>query len=89
MSAKTNCLHNPKYILENSIRIRLEPKGAVIYTKHHSGYFVNKSGLKILNVLKKPKTIDEISNETNESINTVTEFIEKLQVLGLINVKKP
>lgn len=72
--------------INDSIKIREEKNGAIIYTPYFNGFFLNKAAWKILNYCREKITIGKITLNLGYTIDIVSDFIARALTLGIIDV---
>jgi hypothetical protein len=71
----------------DGVRIRVESEGAVIYTPHFNGYYVNNHGVLMLELLRDAGAqLSLLVDRTPFDIDEIKDFIADLLVLGIADV---
>jgi len=72
----------------DSIKIRPERDGAIVYTPYFNGFYINKSAYEILECCNGDGkvSINNISSKLGYAPGTVINFIARALTLGLVNV---
>ena len=68
------------------VRIREEDEGAVVYTPHFNGYYLNHLGREVLGFAAEATALSSLAECTSLDIDEIKDFIADLMVLGIVNV---
>lgn len=68
------------------VRVRPEDDGAVLYTPHFNGYYVNELGAELVNAACGLTRIAELSASVGLDIDATSEFVAELLLLGIVDV---
>lgn len=72
--------------LVEGIRIREEDEGAVVYTPHFNGYYLNHLGREVLGLAAAATTLSSLAECTLLDIDEIKDFIAELMMLGIVDV---
>lgn len=69
------------------VHVRSESCGAVVYTPHYNGYYVNGNGLLILKALQVPSEFARVAASLPVSVEAIKEFVGLLLLVGIAEVE--
>jgi hypothetical protein len=72
--------------LSNSIKIRPEEEGGIVYTAYFNGFYVNDSAYQILKCCASKEKVEKIVSTLGIDLDTVLEFLARSLTLGIVNV---
>ena len=72
--------------INDSIKIRDEKDGAIIYTPYFNGFYINTSAREILECCNGEVSIGSIIQKLRYDQETVIDFLARVLTLGLVNV---
>jgi hypothetical protein len=68
------------------VRVRPEDDGAVLYTPHFNGYYVNQLGAELVDTAHRSTRIAQMSAAVGLDVVATTEFVAELLLLGILDV---
>lgn len=72
--------------LDNSIKIRPEKEGAIVYTPYFNGFYMNKSAYEILRHCTSKAKVRDLVSQSGLDLETVLKFLVRALTLGIVNV---
>jgi len=73
-------------IVADSVDIREESDGAILYTSYHNGFYVNDLGRKILEQCQKAVSLGSIARQLSLKCSQVLEFIARTMTIGVVQI---
>lgn len=75
--------------LNPSVKLRIEEKGAVVYTQYFNGYYVNQLAYEILKCCEDEISVMDVASKSGYQLNSVKDFLTRILILGLIDASNP
>jgi hypothetical protein len=77
---------NTIVLLNDSIKIRPEKDGAIVYTPYFNGFYMNETAYQIIRFCVRKTIVDDIVSQSSLDLETVSKFLARALILGIVNV---
>lgn len=81
-----DCSESSFFLLDDSVKVRREGEGAVLYTSYHNGFYVNGAGMRILDLCREGMSVREIIEKLSLDCSRVLEFLARALTIGVVQV---